>query len=379
VKSLLLLFWLFSFTLAAQEDQQSEEQQADTEQTETSEEPNDSDEEFSPIEYEYVSPIELRELQKMDILDAIDEKQIVWLNTDDEKILALLSRASIGRRRGVAVMLPDWMGTQFNHDGMGFLREHLNELGWVTLSVLPPKHVLVNSDNLKTMHIKEDASENPSNEQETTESVEITPEQTTNESTENESEESLEENSEDSESSSLFGADGVTITVSDEPPPPRIFKAKQGQEALTQEQIDSYQEKLMALMRSTFQQTRRHPGYYIVVAQGTSAAWLNKMYAGRKIGRPHAMIVIAPYVPEYELNKEVPIDMAQSGAPTLDFFSKYDNRWALSTASERRKVSKQYFKLNYRQREVFGLPGTQSRHDLMLKEIYGWLVSIGMM
>lgn len=376
MKPFFFLFLFSAFIAAAQENEQQQEDPAsqqviEEQKQEQEEEKPESD--FKPIKYEYVFPIELEKLHQLDLEEVLEEKDIVWLKAEDKKILALLSRSEIGRRRGIAIMVPDWTQNQLSSGSMRYLRKGLNSLGWITLSVLPPKHIVVSSDNLKSIYFPDSADE-PITEKidkpEPEENVEITAPDENTEGDENEDQ--LEEEQSPSRN-------GLKITVSKEPLPPRLYKSKQGQEALTKEQIEKYQERLATVMKSTLQQARRFPGYYVVVAEGTSAAWLNKMYAERKLGKPHAMIVIAPYMPEHKLNSQVALNIAQSGAPTLDFYSQSDNRWALSTVKDREKTSKKYFKLNYRQREVFGLPGTQTKHELMLREIYGWFVAIGMM
>ena len=68
---------------------------------------------------------------------------------------------------------------------------------------------------------------------------------------------------------------------------------------------------------------------------------------------------------------------AQSDIPILDLNLKRDNYLVANAAKLRRKLTTQELTLGYRQRELHNVNTGYYPNEMMLKEIKGWLRSIG--
>ncbi|MER2491922.1 DUF3530 family protein [Catenovulum sediminis] len=138
-----------------------------------------------------------------------------------------------------------------------------------------------------------------------------------------------------------------------------------------------YLDQLSLVVNAMQEEVVGYPGLILVVAQGATAGWLVEAYQAQKLPLPDALVLIAPYLPDDRLNRALPAQIAQLSVPILDVWSARDNRWALATVPLRNKASKRHLTLHYRQREMFGYAGLESREERLSKEIYGYMTYLG--
>lgn len=156
-----------------------------------------------------------------------------------------------------------------------------------------------------------------------------------------------------------------------------IPKAFDGQVAISEQAFQQQEQQLMLQMRSVVQKSEQYPGFFLVIAQGTSAAWLTKLYAEQQLETPDALITLSPYWPEQQWNKRLPEFMAQTDMPVLDIYNQWGNSWARKTIEQRKIAAVKGLKMHYRQREIIGQPFDRQQFTYLGKEIYGWLTYMG--
>jgi len=146
---------------------------------------------------------------------------------------------------------------------------------------------------------------------------------------------------------------------------------------ITEQSFQQQEQQLMLQMRSVVQKTEQYPGFFLVIAQGTSAAWLIKLYAEQQLETPDALISLAAYWPIQKWNKQLPQLMAQTSMPILDIYNRWGNNWTQKTIEQRRIAAVKELKMHYRQREIIGQPFDKQQFNYLGKEIYGWLTYMG--
>lgn len=253
-----------------------------------------------------------------------DSGELVILGQGEQTFPALQLDRLTGQGKGIAVLLPDWGRTMTNPDGIGYLRQRMTEFGWNTLAITPPTLVLPQN------HISP--------------KTEVTPEK--------------QEQS------------------APEPLKPRHVEewfAKNRKQA----EMTAYLAQLKYRMERAAEHAQGSPGFFLVIAQGSSAAMLLKLYSDESLPLPDALVTLSAYFPDHELNTELASLMGRAGTPVLDLYSHYDNRWVTDTVMLRRQMAKKFFKLHYRQRELFGNSYLSDHNPLIWREVYGWLTSLG--
>ena len=142
--------------------------------------------------------------------------------------------------------------------------------------------------------------------------------------------------------------------------------------------IDSYQQQLQQRTAAAITYASREPGAIVIIAQGSSAAIINQLYAEQQLPNVMALIIVGAYLPELALNKQLAEAIAAHTIPVLDINNSLDNRFVLTQLKQRQQLVKKNFKAIYRQRLITGSGYDASSQDWVLQEIYGWLVSIGL-
>lgn len=138
-----------------------------------------------------------------------------------------------------------------------------------------------------------------------------------------------------------------------------------------------HQAQLVASMQLIVEQSRQYPGFLLVVAQGTSAAWLTKIYAEQQLPTPDAMVLISPFWPARQYNSLLASQVAMTTMPVLDIYHTRDNNWSLQSANKRKISALKALKLQYRQRQISQLHDPVQAASQLNKEIYGWLHYLG--
>lgn len=146
---------------------------------------------------------------------------------------------------------------------------------------------------------------------------------------------------------------------------------------INQAMFDAQLQQFLLLMNAASQEAANYPGFVVVIAHGTSAAFLARLYAEDQIQPPDAFVAISANWPVKSLNDQVPDLLARTPAPVMDIFNQWDNDWAKSTAKQRRVVAEKSLKMHFRQREIIGQALNQTQYEYIAKEIYGWLSYMG--
>lgn len=147
---------------------------------------------------------------------------------------------------------------------------------------------------------------------------------------------------------------------------------------LTEDSLTQYQQSLKDRMELVQRTAEQQPGVSIVVAQGSSAAVLNRLYAAKQLAEPAAFIMLGAYLPDPELNRQLAKAMASHQIPTLDINHQYDNQYVSSQLKLRRQLAQKQLKAMYRQRQIVGSGYHNDEQQWVLQEIYGWLNSVGL-
>ena len=158
---------------------------------------------------------------------------------------------------------------------------------------------------------------------------------------------------------------------------PEPVHPKQGLVGIEQGDFERQEQQLLQQLQAVVQRTQQYPGFFLVIAQGTTAAWLSKLYSEKRLDTPDALVIVSPFWPDRQYNMLLPELIAKTEFPVLDIYSPWDNEWSLETHEKRRVAATKGLKLHYRQRELIGQAIDAEQHKLLSKEIYGWLTHMG--
>jgi len=146
---------------------------------------------------------------------------------------------------------------------------------------------------------------------------------------------------------------------------------------LAEAELATYKLLLVSRIKSIYQQALEHPGFIIIIAQGSTSAMIAEFLASKPEEEVDAVILLSSFLPDPALNRGLGNTVAKVLAPVLDIYHTHDNNWVLSEISNRKKANRKAHKLDYRQRELFGDNTSSSQHARLLKEIYGFLTKVG--
>ncbi|MFT2089830.1 DUF3530 family protein [Paraglaciecola sp. 2405UD69-4] len=273
-------------------------------------------------------------LKTLDLERALFSEEYKDFTLGDRQAIYLVQENTTAIALGVAIMIPESGRPIIGQKGLQPLANELNKLGWVTLLMPAPE---VGFLQLTT--------EPPANNTDQ-EGTNVAPE-------------------------SMANSDKTASiqNISD------LNKSAMTQ--LNPEAFSLHEKELIAILQESARQAANYPGFFIVIAQGTSAAWMTKIYSEKKLDIPDALVTISPFWPERKLNDSLPLLMANTPMPVLDLFSENDNSWARQTVELRKISATKSLKLQYRQRSIMGYLYTQQSNLYLSKEIYGWTTYMG--
>lgn len=130
-------------------------------------------------------------------------------------------------------------------------------------------------------------------------------------------------------------------------------------------------------IESALQLANEYGGFRLLVVQGTTAAAVLSALSDNSMTAPDALVVIAPFWPEREINARIPAQLAATEMPVLDIYSQWDSKWSKIHRHYRQVEANKVLKLHYRQRELIGPVINDQQYHLLSKEIYGWLTHMG--
>lgn len=139
-----------------------------------------------------------------------------------------------------------------------------------------------------------------------------------------------------------------------------------------------FSQQLAERLVAAIDQAAQQIGNTIVIANGSSAALLNQLYASEQLAAPAAFIMLGAYLTDPALNRELAQQISEQQVPTLDISHQRDNRFATANLKLRQQLAQRNLKTQYRQRQLSGTFYDEDVHAWVLKEITGWLHSIGL-
>lgn len=138
-----------------------------------------------------------------------------------------------------------------------------------------------------------------------------------------------------------------------------------------------YQDDLTLLLKQIHQQAKEYPGVIIVISEGSNGALLTNIYQQEVTELPTALILLSSFLPTIEDNKTVAFNITQLPIPVLDLTLFRDNINVKSAAQLRADAVKQEMKAYYRQKQLHNITPSSYPKALLIKEINGWLASLG--
>lgn len=258
-----------------------------------------------------------------DISHYFNPDQVKSLLAGDSEFYALFQDDMTGRPRGVALLIPDWSQSALSARGIDFLRTQLPDYGWVTLSmVVPDTHLPVfNTGPAQSLTNPEPREAAPAN-----------------------------------------------------APAMRIEPSR----FVDEQYMQQYELMFKMRMQSLLSEAENYQGYFIVIAQGSSAAVLASLYAKSELPEPEAMILLSASMPDAKLTQKMNIDIANNPIPTLDIYQSRGVRWSKENAKMRKKLAKKYFKPIYRNKELYGDISYHNQNHRLLRSVYNWLSGLGL-
>ena len=262
----------------------------------------------------------------MDLQRDLMPDRLDTLLAGEREVALLINESTTPITRGVAVLLGETGHSPLGYKNLAPLAELLNGYGWVTMIMTPPTTGFFNYQPVAATAVAEPTA-SPAAE---------------------------------------------TQSQADTPIHP-----KTGLQSFSQEDFSRHEQQLMLQLQAVVERTRQYPGFFLIIAQGTTAAWLTKLYSEKDLELPDAMVVVSPFWPDRNYNNQIPELLAKTEFPVLDIYSPWDNEWSLETSEKRKIAAVKGLKLHYRQRELIGQALNTEQYHLLSKEIYGWLTYMG--
>ncbi|MDO6711354.1 DUF3530 family protein [Aliiglaciecola sp. 2_MG-2023] len=263
-----------------------------------------------------------------DIQHSQFDDQYDVLLVGEKQIPLVISESNTAITRGVAVLISESGRNPFSEHGLSQLSTSLNNVGWVTMIMPAPISGFW-----------------PALDETTT-------------------------NNQAADTSSQTPDTPTSVAVQE-----TLTKAATSQ--IEQPAFELHEQQIIQQMQAVTGKTRQYNGFFLVIAQGTSAAWLTKIYAENKLDQPDGMVSISPQWPDRSYNQQLPKWVAETQMPYLDVYSAWDTSWAKATVSQRKIQSIKSLKMMYRQRELIGQTMDNQQFARLGKEIYGWLTHMG--
>lgn len=271
---------------------------------------------FLLLSCQAISAIDSQEQAKLDIERELFPGQYQTIDAAGQQVLVIIKENTNAIPRGVAIMMGEAGRSILSQNGLAPLAHKLNRLGWVTMLMQTPDIGL----GLPSTEQKTDAPQ------------------------------------------------GSTTTT--------VF-AKSVADRIDPQKFLEHEQQLISQMGAILEKSADYPGFFLVISQGTTAAWLAKIYAQNKLNTPDAFVAISPYWPSREHNMQIADYIAVTGMPVLDLYNAWDNEWSLQSYPARQIAATKMLKLHYRQREIIGLAIHNQQAEYLSKEIYGWLSYMG--
>jgi len=275
--------------------------------------------------------------QRLDIQRHFHPEHFKSVPVGENEIFIVVGESSLPISKGAAVLVGETGRNGVSNMALASLAPYLNGFGWSTILVSAPE-----------LNFELPGSE---------------PEAET-------------ESDNNQESSTPPGSDPQR-TANDLPPPNQYIPSEFAPTRISSAQFEAQEQAFQILMNSVENERQSFPGFFLVIAQGTSAAWLTKMYADNALPLPDALVTLGINWPQQNLNEQLPEIISRTEVPILDIYNQFDNDWTRNSADTRRITTIKSLKLHYRQRELIGPQIEHYQMDYLSREIHGWLTYLG--
>jgi|GEM_PF-1656421 len=291
--------------------------------------------------------------QKWDIERTISADAFETTLVNNEEVLFVINEANLAITKGVAVIIGEAGSNSLSHISMSQLVEPLNDFGWVTVLVSAPTVAFTGEHNELIANMPSAPNTNGA--------AAVTP---------------PDANAQTSNSQNSNADPAASSTTNTAMPAQPVLPQTEAQ-VFQDADFLRHETQLVALMEQVVTYSSRYPGFFLVIAKGTTSAFLAKLYAEEKIGQPDAFVTLGTYWPERPRNKALAKYIGEIETPVLDLYNSWDNGWTKTTAKLRRIEAERALKLHYRQREIVGQAYDSEQYQYIAKEIYGWLTYMG--
>ena len=284
--------------------------------------------------------------QAEDIQHFVSDQEIKILKTEADAFIALLQKETTGFPRGVALIVPDINQSIFQQAAISSIYSNLNDYGWTNLLLTMP------NDLNPVFGFKEE---------------------TTNNTTEQQSETTAQEanNISEKEMSTPEQQSGNLVNM------PKM-KAFHQNNYYSEKQSMDIATQIKHRMNSAWELAEEYPGFFLIICQGKSCAWLAELFLKDNLSQPDAMIMLSAHMPQADLNQKLAMQISQLEFPILDMYQDIDNPWVSANIKLRRNMARTHYKTNYRQRKLIAGIGFYGQEQRTIKEIYGFLTAVGM-
>jgi len=158
---------------------------------------------------------------------------------------------------------------------------------------------------------------------------------------------------------------------------PSISFEQSAQREDNQKSLADYQQKLATILTAVTEKAKNYPGIIVVIAEGHHAALLPSIYQQNLVEMPMALISLSGHLNDEASNMLSAQHLSEIDLPVLDLYLKTDSRLIKNNVKLRKKMVNQALKSNFRQKELFNIQTGYYPKANLVKEIIGWLKSIG--
>lgn len=311
------------------------------------------------ISFSYVNSVSATEMpvakskarqQADDIRHFIPDQQIQFLEANEEEFIALFKEQTTGLTKGTAIIVPDLAQPIYQQAAISGLYDKLNHYGWNSLLLTMPDEL---SDILAE---NKDGNDDTAND-ETSENANVAIGTM-------EPENDLTDNTESNTKADVN--------------PNWDLKSYYVEPAYTQDGFDKITANIKQRLEAARNFAANYPGYFMVICQGKSCAWLMSLFHNNELFQPDVLIMLSAFMPQKDYNQAFAEQLAASDFPVLDLYQQHDNSWVLSNIPLRKSLARKLYKVGYRQRQLFSGFNYYGQQSRTLKEIYGFITASGM-
>lgn len=295
-----------------------------------------------------VLPLSKARQHAADIQHYVDEAQIQFLQANDEEFVALFREQTTGMSKGTAIIVPDLEQSIYHQAAISGLYEKLNHYGWNSLLLTMPDELspILDSTSVDDAAPQEAEQENAN--------VAIG---TVNE-----------DNPDAEDSLQTDGSDPNNLSL----------KAFHIEPVYNEKEMETIAEFIGQRLAAAQDFAANYPGYFLVICQGKSCAWIIQLIVDGEMFEPDALVMLSAFMPQKNYNLQLAQHVAESEVAILDLYQANDNSWVLNNVGIRKALARKNFKVDFRQRQLHTGMNYHGQQSRTLKEIYGFITASGM-